>query len=138
MKPEQARYPLLATDPQRDVEIHRSSIQWNAFRKCWVLLGTETNHTGQPSHLGEVWYAEAQQPTGPWRKGIKVATHPRYTFYNVRHHPFLDTENGRFIHFEGTYTNTFSGNPTATPGYDYNQLMYRLDLANPRLEAVRE
>jgi hypothetical protein len=33
------------------------------------------------------------------------------------------------IYFEGTYANTFSGNSTPTPLYDYNQIMYRLDLA---------
>jgi hypothetical protein len=27
----------------------------------------------------------------------------------------------------------FSGNPDKTPRYDYNQVMYRLDLADPRL-----
>jgi hypothetical protein len=37
------------------------------------------------------------------------------------------------IYFEGTYTQTFSGNPEATPRYDYNQIMYRLDLDDPRL-----
>ena len=41
------------------------------------------------------------------------------------------------IYFEGTYTREFSGNPVATPRYDYNQLMYRLDLADPRLERAR-
>src|SRR5262249_10991329 len=35
--------------------------------------------------------------------------------------------------FEGTYSHTFSGNQNPTPRYDYNQLMYRLDLADPRL-----
>ena len=39
----------------------------------------------------------------------------------------------RLIYFEGTYSRTFSGNPVATPRYDYNQVMYRLDLADPRL-----
>jgi len=65
---------------------------------------------------------------------VKVATHDRgansdYTFYNPTSHPFFDDEGGRFVYFEGTYTNTFSGNSTQTPLYDYNQIMYRLDLA---------
>ena len=30
-------------------------------------------------------------------------------------------------------THTFSGNPDQTPRYDYNQIMYRLDLADERL-----
>ncbi len=34
------------------------------------------------------------------------------------------------------YVNTFSGNPHPTPYYEYNQIMYRLDLADPRLRFV--
>ena len=37
------------------------------------------------------------------------------------------------IFFEGTYTTSFSGNTDPTPRYDYNQVMYRLDLSDPRL-----
>ena len=43
----------------------------------------------------------------------------------------------RLVYFEGTYVTTFSGNPVATPRYDYNQIMYRLDLADPRLRDVQ-
>jgi hypothetical protein len=32
------------------------------------------------------------------------------------------------------YVNTFSGNPHPTPYYEYNQIMYRLDLSDPRLK----
>jgi len=53
--------------------------------------------------------------------------------YNVAHHPFFDQEKGRLIYFEGTYTREFSDAPAATPRYNYNQLMYRLDLSDPRL-----
>ena len=42
------------------------------------------------------------------------------------------------IFFEGTYTTSFSGNPTPTPRYDYNQIMYRLELDDPRLEAAHD
>jgi len=37
------------------------------------------------------------------------------------------------IFFEGTYTHSFSGNPEQTPRYDYNQVLYKLDLDDPRL-----
>ena len=37
------------------------------------------------------------------------------------------------MYFEGTYAETFSGAPSKTPRYDYNQVMYRLDLSDPRL-----
>lgn len=35
---------------------------WNGFRKSgWPL----TQFGGKPSYLGEIWYAEADEPTGP-------------------------------------------------------------------------
>lgn len=136
---EKARYQLIdaaADKPVRD--LHHSSIVWNEYRKKWILIGLQQDASGKPSHLGELWYAEAEHPSGPWHKAIKIASHPRYSFYNPRQHVFLDEDGGRFIYFEGTYTKTFSGNAAATPRYEYNQLMYRLDLADGRLKAVRE
>ena len=47
----------------------------------------------------------------------------------------LDQEGGRYIYLEGTYTMAFAGTKTPTPRYDYNQVMYRLDLADERLRA---
>lgn len=41
------------------------------------------------------------------------------------------------ICLEGLYVNTFSGNPQPTPNYEYNQIMYRLNLADPRLKLPR-
>jgi len=49
------------------------------------------------------------------------------------HHEFLDQDGGRKIYIEGTYTAEFSGNPNPTPRYNYNQILYRLDLTDPRL-----
>ena len=70
---------------------------------------------------------------GPWIYARKIVTHEKYDFYNPKHHPFFDKEGGRVIYFEGTYVNTFSGNPEKTPRYDYNQIMYKLDLSDERL-----
>jgi hypothetical protein len=109
---------------------HRGSVEWNGFRKRWILITTEIGGT---SMLGEVWYSEAETPLGPWRDARKIVTHDRYSFYNPKHHPEFDQQGGRLIYFEGTYTNSFSGNPDQTPRYDYNQVMYRLDLSDARL-----
>src|SRR5258706_10684322 len=86
-----------------------------------------------PPALGECCYAEADTPLGPWVYARKVVTHDRYSFYNPKQHPMFDQDRGRRIFFEGTYTHTFSGNNEQTPRYDYNQIMYQLDLTDPRL-----
>jgi hypothetical protein len=110
------------------VPLHSGSVRWNTYRKRWVLLAGQIY--GKPSMLGEVWYAESAHPTGPFSKGVRVITHDRQTFYNVCHNSFLDRDSGRVIHFEGTYTDR-------TPRYDYNQVLYRLDLDAVALRAVR-
>ena len=131
VRPEEARYQPRDLDTRKPVEMHLGSIRWNEFRKKWILIAVQKG--GAPSFLGEVWYCESDAPTGPWRWARKIVTHDKYTFYNPVHHPFFDQQAGRIIYFEGTYASTFSGNPDPTPRYDYNQIMYRLDLADPRL-----
>ena len=103
---------------------------WNDYRRRWVMIFVELNGT---SFLGEVWFAEADTPLGPWVFARKIVTHDRQTFYNPKQHPFFDKDNGRILFFEGTYTNSFSGNSETTPRYEYNQILYKLDLADLRL-----
>jgi len=111
---------------------HNGSVYFNGYRQRWI--GIFVQQFGEPSNLGEVWYAEADTPVGPWAYARKIATHNKYSFYNPKQHPFFDKDGGRVIFFEGTYSHTFSGSPeAATPRYDYNQIMYRLNLDNPRL-----
>ncbi len=125
--PENARFcPVNVSDPKERIVLHSGSVRWNPFRKKWILLAGQIG--GKSSLLGEVYYSEADAPTGPFPQATKVLTHEKQTFYNVCHHDFLDREGGRFVHFEGTYTNDFSGNPWKTPRYNYNQILYRLDL----------
>jgi len=131
LKPDEALIGLRDAETGKPVLAHRGSVSWNAYRGRWVAVVTESG--GGPSFLGEVWYAEADTPLGPWADARKVVTHDRYSFYNPVQHPEFSTQNGRMIYFEGTYTATFSGNPDPTPRYDYNQIMYRLDLDDPRL-----
>jgi len=113
------------------VQAHGGDARPNAFRDRWVLIAVQS--FGKVSFLGEVWYAEADGPEGPWVYARKIATHPKMDFYNPLHHPYFDQDDGRLIYFEGTYVNTFAGNPMTVPRYNYNQLMYRLDLGDERL-----
>jgi hypothetical protein len=122
-----ARY--CPTGEGKQIELHSGSVRWNAHRKSWILVSGQLG--GNASLLGEVWFAEADSPTGPFSTATKIITHDKQTFYNVVHHPFLDS--GHHIYLEGTYTNDFSGNPHRTPRYNYNQVLYRLDLDDKRL-----
>lgn len=135
MQASEARFQLVNAASGKPVIAHAGSVCWNAHRERWVMIFVQSE--GDASYLGEVWYAESKSVDGPWQKAVKVATHPKYSFYNPQQHDFMDQEGGRYIYFEGTYAETFSGAPVATPRYDYNQLMYRLDLDDPRLMPAR-
>jgi hypothetical protein len=135
IRPEEARYSPVDVESGERIRLHRGSVNWNDYRKKWIMIATQLSGS---SNLGEVWYSEAPELTGPWLKARKIVSHHRYSFYNPVHHPFFDQAERRLIHFEGTYVNTFSGNPDTTPRYDYNQIMYRLDLSDPRLDALHQ
>ena len=50
---------------------------------------------------------------------------------------FVQDFGGPVLIFEGTYTMQFANNPPPTPRYDYNQMMYRLDLDDPALKGAQ-
>ena len=120
----------------KPVKPHSGSIAWNPYRKRWVTVFMES--FGKPSVFGELWYAEADSPTGRWGKAVKIITHENYTFYNPRLHPEFTPSNSPILLFEGTYTMQFADKPAPTARYDYNQVLYRLDLDDPALKAARE
>jgi hypothetical protein len=64
---------------------------------------------------------------------VKVLSHDNYTFYNPRLHPEFTDPDSPVLLFEGTYTATFADRPQPTPRYDYNQILYRLDLDDAAL-----
>ncbi len=125
----QKRVPVKNSDQQ--ITPHRGSIAWNDYRKKWVTVFTQK--FGKPSILGEIWYAEADSPTGPWKDAVKIVTHENYSFYNPKLHPEFTPEDSAILLFEGTYTATFANHPNPTPRHNYNQVLYRLDLDDPRL-----
>jgi len=133
IRPEE-RWIDLKSPAGKPVVAHRGSVRWNAYRDRWVMIFCQQGGT---SFLGEIWYAEADAPEGPWRTAVKVVTHDTYSLYNPVHHAFFDADGGRVIYFEGTYTKTFSAAKAPTPRYDYNQIMYRLDLSDARLQPAR-
>lgn len=118
--------PLNSQAESERILFHNGSFAWNEYRKRWIVLGGRIY--GKDSMLGEVWYSESVALEGPYTRAIQVATHNQQSFYNVCQHSFWDRDEGKTIYFEGTFTSDFSGNPYKTPRYNYNQILYRLDL----------
>lgn len=136
MKPDETPFRLRDPDTGKVVLLNSSSCFWNEYRRRYVMIACEVLGA---TVLGEIWYSEADHPEGPWMHARKIITHANkkgdaHDFYNPTQHPFFDQKGGRLIYLEGSYVNTFSGNPHPTPYYEYNQIMYRLDLDDPRLK----
>ena len=121
---------LIDIETGKPVLTQQGSVYWNDHRQRWVMIISQSFGS---SMLGEIWFAEASRPEGPWVYARKIVTHDDYSFYNPKQHPYFAKDGGRTLFFEATYTSTFSGNKHPTPLYDYNQIMYRLELDDPRL-----
>jgi hypothetical protein len=111
------------------VEAHRGHVAWHPWSRKWLAIFTQRG--GESSVLGEVWLAEAAAPTGPWVNARKVLSHDDYSFYNPVLHPEFFRDDSPVVHFEGTYVTTFSGNKQPTQRWDYDQVLYQLDLSRP-------
>ena len=134
LKPQETVRP--ATGP-RDIKPHGGAIAWNAYRKRWVTVFEQ--HDGRPSFLGELWYAEADSPTGPWGPAVKVLSHELYSFYNPQLHPEFTPSGSPVLFFEGTFSAEFArSKPQIVPRYNYTQILYRLDLDDPALAPAKK
>ena len=87
------------------------SIAWNAYRQRWVTVFLQA--LGSPSAFGEIWYAEAKTPFGPWGPAVKVLSHKNYAFYNPAMHPEFTPPDSPVLLFEGTHSATFRQSPGA-------------------------
>lgn len=119
MKSKDARCHLVQAASGELVELAEGSVQPNPFRNGWIMIGAST------ATPGEVWYAEAETITGPWTSVVPLTG---LGLGGIAQLPALQQDSGRYIYFEGT----LEGADTV-PRYQDNQLMYRLDLKDPRL-----
>jgi hypothetical protein len=146
LKRDESPVRFVDVDTGKPLAFNGGSIAWNDYRRRWILIAVNAlpeKIEGGGGALfdppgGDVYFAEADAPEGPWVGAKKIATHTAadgsYDFYNPVHHPFFDQQGGRIIYFEGTLSTYFSKNQRPIPRYTYNQLMYRLDLSDPRLK----
>jgi hypothetical protein len=126
-----AHWQWIDASSGRPVVAHRGTTAWNSYLQRWLIVANQID--GNPSMLGELWIATAPEMTGPWKYATKVITHQSMSFYNPKHHWLFDSREGKCIFLEGTYTQTFSRGAQAVPQYEYNQILYRLELDDPRL-----
>ena len=127
IRPEERWIVFRDVKSDREVLTQHNSVRWNPHRHRYVGLFTEQSDT-----LTDCWYAEADSPTGPWVYMQHVISLNGYTFYNPCHYFYKD--GGRRIYVEGTVTTWMGIGPRVPiPRYNYNQMMYRLDLRDPRL-----
>eukprot|EP00937_MAST-01D_sp_MAST-1D-sp2_P001444 g1444.t1 len=128
----------------------RGSVNWNTHRQRYALIANRRDEaaSGSSSRFGEIYYCEAAAVTGPWTRCAVVATHnvTGTSCYNPLQLPWLDEGGGRAIYLACTWTSMASGAPGATdracrfddyggvdcavavPRYEYNNLVYRLDV----------
>ncbi len=124
-----------ATPSGEHIPVHGGHLAWHPWSRKWLAIFTQKG--GKPSFLGEVWLAQADDPEGPWVGARKVLSHDDYTFYNPVLHPEFFRADSPIVHFEGTYTTTFSGNKQPTPRWEYNQVLYQVDLSQPPFAAKK-
>lgn len=124
----QANFALINTDTGKPTSARGDSVTWNPYRKKWIMFSKDQ---------GTVYYSEADQPHGPWVKAKPVITHLPFRLYNVVQHALFDADGGRSVYLEGTFTNKLSKSDVQVPDYHYNNIMYRVDLSDPRLQAAR-
>lgn len=118
-----------ATPAGEAIPVHAGHISWHPWSGKWLAIFTQKG--GSPSFLGEIWLTEAAGPEGPWVNARKVLSHDDYTFYNPVLHPEFFSADSPLIYFEGTYTSMFSSNKQPTPRWEYNQVLYQVDLSKP-------
>ncbi|WP_145303188.1 hypothetical protein [Planctopirus ephydatiae] len=138
LKEQESLIALTDCSTGKPIEVHYGSTSWNPYRKQYITIFSqlhgEKSKDRPASTLGNVWLTEAPSLTGPWSKATLLATHGHYSFYNPLQHPEFSEQKGRIIYFEGTFTKSFSGLTESVPLYEYNQLMYRVDLEHVKAE----
>lgn len=107
------------------------TVNWNEYRDKWIMVFTEA--LGRSKH-GEVWYAEADSPLGPWVYARRIATHRQstrfareFTYAFPKLHSYFQKQKGETVFFSGTF-GKFLTESAPVPRYEMNEMMYGLDV----------
>jgi len=74
-----------------------------------------------------LWASRQQRPATALRGG----------YANIKNRHVSTPADSPILIFEDTYTQQFADKPIPTPRYDYNQILYRLDLDDPALKPAQ-
>lgn len=96
----------------------------------WLVVRSKN---ASSTTMGDIYAAVGDTPLGPWVYAQRICEFSKMSFYNPSGDWFFNQHGGRRVFFEATYCNTFSSSRVPTPRYNYNQLMYSLNLASAKL-----
>jgi hypothetical protein len=153
LKPDQARYQVrdVLTGKPMHGGLARGSINWNSYRKKYILVSDKGMNGGasSESNYGELWYCESAALTGPWTDCVRAISHAGTgsSCYNPLQLQFMDEAGGEAVYIACTFTSMWSsqqkkpkdkscefsdyggqGCSVAVPRYEYNNLVYKLNL----------
>lgn len=118
----------------KSLSLASGCVTWNRHRKKWVLIASDA--LPGKGRSGRLWYAESDDGAGPWTAATCVVNDEPASVSDPLHLEVFEQENGRVIYFDATLAADASG-AQALPRYERNRVMYRLDLADPRLTGHR-
>lgn len=124
----------------RELIHQHHSLQWNPYRQryaglftCRLASESRPASTEGIQGLNQTWYGEADTLLGPWAYLEKVVDVGDYAYYNPLYNPYFHEQGGRILFFEGTYTRFMDATAPMRPRDNYNQVVHRLDLDDPRV-----
>lgn len=129
------------------------SVNWNTWAQRYVFLAAGDTSALHQSAGGSMHIAFSWTLDGPWVNGTRIGDHniSGGSCYNGLQLPSLDAEGGRIVHIACTYTAMWSNTivrpwvwstclfglggehqdcSPVVPRYEYNNLVYRVDLAH--------
>lgn len=142
LRPSERRTVVYADDGA-ELTLAGGSVHWNGFKQKYIaIIGAtpgpvpDALHSvasaPKPSFDGEIYYAESDSLTSGWSNATLVITHSEseMSCYNPLQLPMYDDDEAGRIYITCTFVNSFSGVVHKQEKYDYNNMVFGLDLAD--------
>lgn len=109
LRADETTYRLVDVDTGRALQAAQVGLAWNPYLRLWVNIVQE--HLGDTT-AGEIWFATARAPEGPWVQAKKVATHYMHTqsFQNNSNDLYNPVQHYELMGNKGKKKNNSKGN----------------------------